>query len=465
MKYTFAALLFFFTLALTAAVFAQENSEQSQAIPSIVEEITTKDLGVENPGILPTSPFYFLKSITRNIKRVFTINPVKKTELELEIANQQAAEIKKLEEVAPNRVDAISKAVANYQTNVERLKNRLDELKETSQNPNINELVEKLTNRSIKHQQLFDELKNKFEDNKELGQQIEVVQEKISEAVAKVPEKFDNPEAFRERIEKIFKLQPEEVVNELKKLEIIDRIGSKIPAEQGREIEIMKENIVKEIGDKIEKMPAAQQQEILKPEFLEMLPGDILQRVKILDEVKSGVRSLEIKEKIKETGEKMLENKIEKGEIGKEEVFKMMDYVRNLIIQAENAVAAINNEEFWAQRQKLLKEIKIRLSKAETILNEGKIGEAFGIVNSVGAELKKFLIQPTDIIKPTKTIDSESVDASPLMPASSAPIKPQIAPIAPELIKETQEEAQGINQGIAPLIKNIMPIIPLMPQQ
>lgn len=177
------------------------------------QEITVKDLGVENPGILPTSPFYFFKSITRNIKRVFTVDPVKKAELELNIANQQAAEIKKLEEVAPERVNAISRATANYQENVERLKTRLDNLRENSQNPNVDKLVEKLADQSIKHQQLFDELKSKFEDNDELKQRIESAQEKISETAAKIPEKFDNPEMFRERMEKILKARPEGVVN------------------------------------------------------------------------------------------------------------------------------------------------------------------------------------------------------------------------------------------------------------
>ena len=38
----------------------------------------------------------------------------------------------------------------------------------------------------------------------------------------------------------------------------------------------------------------------------------------------------------------------------------------------------------------MLEEIKLRLSRAETVLNEGKIGEAFGMVNSVGAEVKIF---------------------------------------------------------------------------
>ena len=447
-------------VALSSVALAQDNLSG--------QEITAKDLGVENPGILPTSPFYFFKSITRNIKRVFTVDPVKKAELELNIANQQAAEIKKLEEVAPERVNAISRATANYQENVERLKTSLDNLRENSQNPNIDKLVEKLADQSIKHQQLFDELKSKFEDNDELKQRIESAQEKISETAAKIPEKFDNPEMFRERMEKILKARPEGVVNELKRIEIIDRIADKIPVEQREGIEAIKEGLMKEFGDKIEKLPEIQRGEILKPEFFEMIPGDAGQRVKILEEIKSKVGSLEIRGKIMEAGEKILENKIESREIKKEDVLRMMEYVKELIVKAEAAVAGIEDEEFRAKRKRLLEEIRTRFSKAEAVLDEGKIGEAFGIVNSAGAETKKFLIQPAvDAVRPIqeinikpsiRPIESGTATSGPLTPSSN------IMPIEPKETEQIQEKVQEIKPEIAPMIKNIIPEIPLMPK-
>ena len=64
-----------------------------------------------------------------------------------------------MKEVSPKRIDSITEAAENYQSNIERLKTRLDELKETNKNPNVDALLEKLADRSVKHQQLFDELK------------------------------------------------------------------------------------------------------------------------------------------------------------------------------------------------------------------------------------------------------------------------------------------------------------------
>ena len=83
----------------------------------------------------------------------------------------------------------------------------------------------------------------------------------------KFPGNLTVRKCFSERIEKILKVRPEGVVNELKRIEIIDRISDKIPAEQRKEIEAMKENMMKEFGDRIENLPTLQKQEIFKRNF------------------------------------------------------------------------------------------------------------------------------------------------------------------------------------------------------
>ncbi|MFA4890633.1 MAG: DUF5667 domain-containing protein [Candidatus Paceibacterota bacterium] len=187
-----------FLLAITAAPAA--FAEETTTATAPVAEVTTADLGVQNPGILPTSPFYFLKNWGRSIKRAITINSVKKAELELDIANQQAAEIKKMEEVAPDKIAAITKATQKYQDNMERLKNKIEGLKENGKNPNVDKLIEKLADRTTKHQQLFEELKSKFENKPEMQQRLEEMKNKAKEAVSKLPEKLDRKEAVEKMI-------------------------------------------------------------------------------------------------------------------------------------------------------------------------------------------------------------------------------------------------------------------------
>lgn len=196
MKKTIIAFLFLLAITATPVAFAEETTDTTAP----VAEVTTADLGIQNPGMLPTSPFYFLKNWGRSIKRIMTIGSVKKAELELDIANQQAAEIKKMEEVSPDKIDAITKATQKYQENMERLKNKIEGLKENSQNPNIGKLIEKLADRATKHQQLFDELKNKFEGKPELKQRFEEMKDKAKEVVSKIPENLDKKEVVEKMI-------------------------------------------------------------------------------------------------------------------------------------------------------------------------------------------------------------------------------------------------------------------------
>ncbi len=196
-------------------------------LPVSAQEATSSvDLGVENPGILPTSPFYFLKEWKRGVNKFFTFNPVKKAELELDEINQRAAEIKKMEEIAPQNIEAINKASSNYQKNAEQLKNRLEALKETGQNPNVDKLLDKLVDRSLKHQELFDNLEKKFEARQEISEQkitelkekFEVNRERINDIMVKVPEKFENADSFNKRLEKAIENQPEGMIKKFETL-------------------------------------------------------------------------------------------------------------------------------------------------------------------------------------------------------------------------------------------------------
>jgi len=50
--------------------------------------------GVERPGLLPTSPFYFFKDISRDVRYAFTFEPIDKANLRLRFANEDALAIR-----------------------------------------------------------------------------------------------------------------------------------------------------------------------------------------------------------------------------------------------------------------------------------------------------------------------------------------------------------------------------------
>src|SRR3989344_6012567 len=84
------------------------------------QTVTIADLGVEEPTLLPTNPFYFLKEFGRSVRQVFTFNPIAKAKLELRIVNEKAAEVKKVQELRGEDEKGLAKAIRNYQESQER---------------------------------------------------------------------------------------------------------------------------------------------------------------------------------------------------------------------------------------------------------------------------------------------------------------------------------------------------------
>ena len=166
-------------IPLTSAHETEVSHEESVAT-STLPSVTLEDLGVTKTGLLPTNPFYFVKEWERKIRIFFAGNPLKKAELELKFINEKAAELKRIAEDNPTE-DALNRAIENYDKSVDRLRGRLETLQD-SENPNIGDLLSRLQERATKHQQLFEELKNK---NGVALEKLEQTQNKISEKLLK----------------------------------------------------------------------------------------------------------------------------------------------------------------------------------------------------------------------------------------------------------------------------------------
>ena len=117
-KIPFLFLISVISVFFAGAAFAQENA--AQIVKN--QEVTLKDLGVSDPGILPGNPFYFLKEWTRGVKQTFTFDSIKKSEVQLQIVNEQAAEIKKLKDLLPSSAKTLTKALDSYEKSLDDLR-------------------------------------------------------------------------------------------------------------------------------------------------------------------------------------------------------------------------------------------------------------------------------------------------------------------------------------------------------
>src|SRR3989338_2011521 len=173
--------------------------------------VTTAELGVERPGLLPTNPFYFMKEWARGVRRKFTTGAVNKAEYELQVSTEKAAELKRLEEVKSD-ARAIARAAENYAENMQRLTERLKTISARSENPKVDKLMDSLVERTLVHQQLLGELKAKYGEVKD---DIEAVQKTVDEVLKEVPRTIDSAEQFTDRLKEAIDARRARAVKEL----------------------------------------------------------------------------------------------------------------------------------------------------------------------------------------------------------------------------------------------------------
>lgn len=202
-------LLFSIIISLQVAGISLAHAEESGDMNAEVTaetNIQTSDLEVNNTGMLPTSPWYFLKEWTRSVKRLFTLDPVKKAELELNIANEKAAETLRVEEKNPNKPKDIQRAINNYKASQEKLKAKIESLKENSENPNISKLVERVDTFLTKHEMLFHNIQDRAKEKK-IKVKVEDVRDSLKktdlEALAKDEKAKERAKEMIDKAEKV----------------------------------------------------------------------------------------------------------------------------------------------------------------------------------------------------------------------------------------------------------------------
>ncbi len=144
------------------------------------------DLNMENVGILPISPLYFLKEIRRDLMRLFITNPVSEAILELQIANEKAAELKKVQEFKPNDVSAISKAIENYKESQTQLSAKLEEIKNLPRSRASGKLVEELAVKAVAHEGFLHSLEGQYTNQEQLKDLTESAKQELEKTTKSI---------------------------------------------------------------------------------------------------------------------------------------------------------------------------------------------------------------------------------------------------------------------------------------
>ncbi len=252
--------------------------------------------------ILPSSPFYFLKELSRGIQMFFTFNPIKKAEIETKFSDEKLNEALIVIKKEPENQKAIEKAFNNYQKAQKRLAQKIEKLKESSQNPKVDELLAKVTEKAILHQIKLDELKTL----KPTGLPLPV-----SAPISVLPSIIskDTPEKFVKKIEQATEELPYEL-KEIKAIEILNRVETQV-AEPAKPViaqvkEKLEEKVITKIAEsplvpilpKVQQIPAAPEAKLKILEELVIKAPKVLPQKVTLEEIQtnlsSGIKSTQI---------------------------------------------------------------------------------------------------------------------------------------------------------------------------
>ncbi|GAH48418.1 unnamed protein product, partial [marine sediment metagenome] len=135
---------------------------------------------VSDPGILPDSPFYFVKSWGRAIRLSFAFNSQKKAELALRFANEDALAIKKL--CDKGECQLAEKHCEKFQEQFQRAIQRMERVREEGKD--IEALIEKLKENHLRQQQVLASVLEKASQLAGVGP-MAAVAGAIAEAVGK----------------------------------------------------------------------------------------------------------------------------------------------------------------------------------------------------------------------------------------------------------------------------------------
>ncbi len=295
MKKLLITLAFFSSLNFVAlgVASAQVTANTTANTVAQTQNITTADLGVSNPGLLPTNPFYFIKEWGRGIRMFFTFDQVSKAKYELNITNQKAAELSKVQELDPKNNQAIQEAINNYNSNLASLKDRLNNIDQNSDTPAVNDLLTQLADKIVKQHDLVDQLKA---TNPELVQKLDEAQNNINDSMKTAIDKLDTPDNLKERIQKLIQAQPTTQGGEINALNILNQIQSSATnSEAIQKLSELKNEQVKSLEDKIESGDISTTDAV---DVLKQLPQLDVNKLKVLNDLKDATNNVDFKAKL-----------------------------------------------------------------------------------------------------------------------------------------------------------------------
>lgn len=347
---------------------------------------SSNDAVMENPGLLPTNPFYFIKSWFRTAQRAVILNPIRKAELELDILNEKLAEISRLYDILDRDSEAIRDAISLYNESLVRFQSYVNAIKDKSRDSQTSKLLDKALEIIVRHYAIFNGLENR--SNFRVRESLEQAQDKLVETTANLFSRLDSQDNFQNRLEKLLDRQSDltqlltfgEFLNDLDDKTVLDSSikDGLLRVRGGALMEIQAALEIARIGNSLAAV-------------WESLAGSRTRHIAILDSLRDLAADSDLKNELSIIRQHLFDLAKDEKSISKpaaEKVIRLAraatqllrEKIRNLDIKSNALNVLVARAEFNA-------------TQAEISFGVGQYGEAFGQASASLAAAKNALSQ------------------------------------------------------------------------
>ena len=364
-------------------VSAQDTLDAPEEV-ALDENIEPEDLDVEEPGILPDSPFYFFKKWNRSIMSFFTFNPVKKAELNFKFDSELLMEIKKMveENKSPR---AISSATEKYQKQIKNTRELTEKIKEKAETNNeTEEFLNKFVQQEILHQRVLNKLQEQVPV--EAYGKIEETRNAHLERFKDVMLKLEDKENIPDRLERNLKELEGSNFKDFKNLEVLNELKEKLPEDLREKIERKKEILLESLYQKLESLPV-EEQETFK-EYINQISGNRINHVDILSSLEGKELSVTLRatvETIKERSLERIEERV-KGTISDKNFEEEVRIAEELLEKAKLSILSQStSKEEMPAVYRLINEAEEKINLAKKYLAGNEPAKAFAELTASSA--------------------------------------------------------------------------------
>ncbi len=237
-------------LTLSLGVYpaiAQQTDNSSSSVPTVVNQLINPVQQLDNLTRVTAQDFGNIKTgwfsnLWRDIRIIFTFDPVKKADLELEKATAvllraRQEVLEKGNQTDPSQIRAkMEKAVQRYERAMEKASLRLEKYKQKHpDDQRVDKFLDKFSDFSLKHQMVFESLEKQTPS--QVRAMLEQQKKKNLKRFIQTMEKVDNSSALKSRLKKMLlsnqikfeqRVMRAHFLDELETLDLDDQTKQKI---------------------------------------------------------------------------------------------------------------------------------------------------------------------------------------------------------------------------------------------